>query len=670
MRVTLRVKFLLMITAVVLAMSSLILCVVGVLTGQELDRSVRASVHATGNVLVQLMRERTVALKNQCLTFARQPVFKAYLGLSDQQGVQGAARPDAATIADSLGEYLYEMHLAAALFTDRDGQSLGETDASRQLKRDCSHDPGVAAALRGDTWSGIQVRNGKLMLTVSVPVQIHNEVWGTFTAYSAVDSGVAEALKSALGSDVAFIYKGTVVGASLSTPAMLSAPRKAPQVVTVGTERYFALYSPLPDTRPEDSAGFVTLAPYERSVAIYRPFQMALIGAFILALLLAPAAGMSLANGITRPLDGVVKAARCVQDGAWPEPFSVKRSDEIGLLQTVFDEMTRTLRANQQRLLSLIDIDPLTELDNHRRFQERLTQEAKRCVASGEALSILMIDLDLFHDFNVEHGHSAGDAALRNIALILRNCLPEFAIIARYGGEEFVALLPRNDVREAESLAERIRSAVDGYGDRHDLLHMTVSIGCAEFGTHTTQAEGLVMAAELAVSRAKQLGRNRVCRFDSVPGADETADPYHLHRFLKDGSLATIQALAAAVDAKDPYTQGHSRRVAEYASLLAAWTNRSQSDIELIHTTGTLHDVGKDRSAGLHSAEGRASGSGGAVHHGDAPRARRSHRAESAATGAYAAGSSAPPRTLGRKGVSGRAGWKRHTRRRAHPGDR
>lgn len=110
---------------------------------------------------------------------------------------------------------------------------------------------------------------------------------------------------------------------------------------------------------------------------------------------------------------------------------------------------------------------------------------------------------------------------------------------------------------------------------------------------HTRQAEGLVMAAELAVSRAKQLGRNRVCRFDAVPGADEATDPYQLHRFLRDGSLATIQALAAAVDAKDPYTQGHSTRVAEYAARLASWTGASQSDIDLVHTTGTLHDVGK-----------------------------------------------------------------------------
>ena len=469
------------------------------------------------------MQERSAALKTQCLTFARQPVFKAYLGLSNSPDAPPATRPDAATIADSLGEYLAEMNLSGALFTDRDGLSLGETDAARQSKRDCSREEGVAAALRGDTWSGIQLRNGSLMLTVSVPVQIHNEVWGTFTAYSAIDSRVAEALKSALDSDVAFVHHGTVVGASCATPQTLPEPIGTPRVVSLKSGRYFALYGPLPDTRPADGIGFVTLAPYGRTLAVYQRFQMALVAASILALLLAPAAGLSLANGISRPLDGVVKAARRLQSGEWPEPFHVMRSDEVGLLQTVFDEMTRTLQANQQRLLALINIDPLTELDNHRRFQERLLQESSRSVESGETLSLLMIDLDNFHEFNVEFGHTAGDTALQNVALVLRNCLPNFAIVARYGGEEFTALLPHHNLQQAEEVAERIRTVVGSQGQRTERRSITVSIGCAEFGTHTTKAEGLVMAAEIALARAKQLGRNRVCRFDSVPGADETA---------------------------------------------------------------------------------------------------------------------------------------------------
>ncbi len=594
MRLTLRVKFLLLITAAVVSMSGVVLFVVGSLTGQELDRTIRSGVRTTGSVLVQLMHERTLALTSQCQTFTRQPIVKAYVGASDPVIANGApVHVDPATIADSLREYLDEMHVAAVLLTDRDGRSLGQTDALRQAKRDFSREPGISAALQGVPWSGVQSRAGRLMLTVSVPIQIHGEVWGTFTAFSAMDSNVAATLKSALDSDVAFTFNKRVVASSCALPLTLSAPQRAPLAITVGRRRYFALYSPLPGTRADDGIGFVTLEPYDRTMAPYQRFQLALLGASVLALILAPIAGWSVARGVTRPLEGIVEAARTLQQGSWPEPFAATRSDEIGMLQSVFDDMTSTLRANQQQLLALIDTDPLTELDNHRRFQDRLSEEAGRASASGEPLSILLVDLDHFQQYNVRCGHTAGDQALQRTASILKNCLPEYAVIARYGGEEFAVLLPYHDLAQSDVLAERVRSAIESHGRTEDFRGITASIGCAEFGTHSAQAQGLVMAAELAVARAKQLGRNRVCRFDSVPGANETADPYHLHRFLKDGSLATIQALAAAVDAKDPYTQGHSRRVAEYAARLAEWTGRPQVEVELIHTTGTLHDVGK-----------------------------------------------------------------------------
>ena len=77
-----------------------------------------------------------------------------------------------------------------------------------------------------------------------------------------------------------------------------------------------------------------------------------------------------------------MQAARVLRGGAWPERFAVRRSDEIGLLQTVFNEMTTALQQSQEQLLGLIDTDTLSGLDNHRRFQERLAQETARSAAS------------------------------------------------------------------------------------------------------------------------------------------------------------------------------------------------------------------------------------------------------------------------------------------------
>lgn len=586
MRLTLRTKILLLVAGTVTSLALSLMGAISLLASREINRTVRRDVAVTGGVLTQLLDEHATALTDKCLLLASQPRLKYLRDAHDEQ-----------TVADSLSEWLPQMHASAALLTDQDGKLLGATDSAVVELRDGQHDPGVTRALQGQSWAGVVTRGEKLMLEVSVPVVdgVSKEVLLTFTVFSAIDAEVAQQLKKAIGSEVAFVREGKVVGATLPLPAHIPTPAGTPTLITLGHTRWFALYASLPNTKHIANTGFVTLLSYNRAMAPYRRFQQMLIGAFALAMALALLAGTWLAQGLTRPLDGVVQAAETLRRGAWPERFEIRRRDEIGLLQSVFNEMTVSLRDSQERLLALIDSDPLTGLDNHRRFQERLDEEAKRCRASGETLTLFIADLDHFQTFNQEHGHVAGDEALKRAASLLRerailSGMPEQAILSRYGGEEFAALLPGYDLSQAERFAEQFRESVAAAQGGTGL---TLSVGIAEFGTHSTQAEGLALAAELALSQAKQLGRNRICQFSSVPGADSTADPYHLYRSAKDGSLATIQALAAAVDAKDPYTQGHSQRVAEYASELARALALPSDVTELIYTTGTLHDVGK-----------------------------------------------------------------------------
>jgi len=576
MKLKLRAKILLLVAGTAVGLVSVILLAFTLLVSREMGRAVREDVRTTGGVLGQLMRERSAVLLDQARLIADEPALRAALSTHDP-----------ATVLDRVRDYRRKMGADEIIVTDRDGRALADTDGQAHPGAELAGDAGVAAAMDSREWRGVTARGGRLMLAVCVPVRIGAYPWGTFTAYRAIDPAVAAHLRASLGTDVAFLYRGRVVGASRPLPPHLPAPR-VPTVVTLGGARFFALYAPLPDTAPHAGMGFVTLRPYGPAMALYHRCLLTFLAASALTLGLALAGGAFLARGLTRPLGGVVQAAETLRRGDWPERFDVRRTDEIGLLQTVFNEMSAALRGSQERLLALIDADPLTGLDNHRRFQERLEQEAKRCARSGERLSLLLLDLDHFGQYNQRHGHGAGDLAVHDVAEALQGCLSGVAIAARYAGEEFAVLLPQTDLAQAEALGELIRETVAGLD--HGL---TLSVGCAEFGTHTTEGEGLVLAAELAVSRAKQLGRNRVCRFDSLPGADSNADPYQLHRFLKDESLATIQALAAAVDAKDPYTQGHSQRVAEYAVSLAKRAGLTEDEVVLAHTTGTLHDVGK-----------------------------------------------------------------------------
>ena len=576
MRLSLQTKLLLLIAGTAVGLVSVILLAFTLLVSREMSRGVQADVRATGGVLAQLLRERAATLLSQAQIVADDPPLRAALSTNDP-----------ATVLDKTEDYARKLGVQEIIVTDRDGAALADTTGETSVHASLKRDPGIGTALGSRDWSGITFRHGQLMLTVSVPVLIGRSVWGTLTVYRAIDSAVAQNLHQSLGTEIAFLNRGRVVGASCPLPARLPTPG-APTVVPLGGTSYFALYAPLPTTEPSAGMGFETLRPYSAAMRLYRRCLLVFLVASLFTLLLALGGGAWTARSLTRPLGGVVQAAETLRRGEWPERFAAGRTDEIGLLQTVFNDMTASLRSSQDRLLALIDTDLLTGLDNHRRFQERLEQEAARCVHSGEGFSLVLLDLDHFGAYNRQHGHAAGDKALQDTAALIQALLPALASSSRYGGEKFALLLPHCALAEAESVAETVRAAVALMDCK-----LTLSAGCAEFGTHSAAGAGLVLAAELAVSRAKQLGRNQVCRFDTLPGADISADPYQLHRFLKDESLSTIQALAAAVDAKDPYTQGHSSRVARYAVALAQSIGLSDAEVDLVHITGTLHDVGK-----------------------------------------------------------------------------
>ncbi|RYG23650.1 diguanylate cyclase, partial [bacterium] len=384
----------------------------------------------------------------------------------------------------------------------------------------------------------------------------------------------------------AFYHEGRILSASLPVKGLPIEEGATTQTVMIEGKPYIAQLSPMPNTAPSERLGVVTLRSVEDATATYRELTSAFMTVLLVVTLVALFGGAALAQYFTRPLDAVVAAATVLQRGDWPEKFHSKRKDEIGLLQQVFDDMSTSMQSSQAKLLAMIDKDPLTELDNHRTFKQRLDQEAFRAASSGEALALLLIDLDGFSAFNDDRGHEAGDRLLQNVAAAIRECSPELSVASRYGADTFALLLPDMDAETATGLANVLLEAVRSFG-------ATVSIGGAQFHLHAHEAAGLTLAAELALGRAQQLGGDQTSTFDAVRGTDESADPYQVSRFLQDASFATIQALAAAVDAKDPYTKGHSLRVAEMARDLCAYLGGAADEIDQIYRAGTLHDVGK-----------------------------------------------------------------------------
>ena len=160
-------------------------------------------------------------------------------------------------------------------------------------------------------------------------------------------------------------------------------------------------------------------------------------------------------------------------------------------------------------------VDSLTGLYNRRWLDAMFNRIMQRCATNKEPLSVMMIDLDFFKQFNDTHGHIAGDRALRVIArTIMQNLRPE-DLVTRYGGEELFALLPGLDLTAAMAVAERLRVAISKAEIRvHDNLplpSLTASAGIAEMRAADTPDQ-LIHAADEALYRAKHYGRNAVSR--------------------------------------------------------------------------------------------------------------------------------------------------------------
>ncbi len=159
-------------------------------------------------------------------------------------------------------------------------------------------------------------------------------------------------------------------------------------------------------------------------------------------------------------------------------------------------------------------VDGLTGLANRRLFDETLAREWQRSMRERTAISLIMIDVDVFKSFNDLYGHLAGDECLRMVAEEVRNAIMRTTdLLARFGGEEFVAVLPNTGSEAAEKVAERARKAVEQRaiphaGSRHGVV--TISVGIAtQVPEFESGVNSLIEAADAALYRAKAAGRNR-----------------------------------------------------------------------------------------------------------------------------------------------------------------
>ena len=188
------------------------------------------------------------------------------------------------------------------------------------------------------------------------------------------------------------------------------------------------------------------------------------------------------------------------------------------------EKLTRELEEKNTYLEGIANLDGLTEIYNHRYFQEFLDREISRSLRLESDLSLVLTDIDNFKKFNDFYGHQAGDYVLKEVARLCRDIIREYDLIARYGGEEFVFVFPETGEADALTVAEKIRKAIEQHPFSYDGddYRVTSSFGVASFsvagqGKPLKKTE-LIERADKALYAAKKKGRNRVESYQEKSG--------------------------------------------------------------------------------------------------------------------------------------------------------
>jgi diguanylate cyclase (GGDEF)-like protein len=178
------------------------------------------------------------------------------------------------------------------------------------------------------------------------------------------------------------------------------------------------------------------------------------------------------------------------------------------------EKLTEELAQKNRLLENLANIDGLTEINNHRFFQNFLDSEINRSIRNDRFLSLLLADIDHFKKFNDTYGHQTGDFILKEFCRITKEVIREYDLIARYGGEEFAFVLPETAQEEALLVAEKLRKTTEEYtfDDGTNTYRVTISIGvaCARPAGHEFKKNDFIKLADDALYEAKNSGRNRV----------------------------------------------------------------------------------------------------------------------------------------------------------------
>lgn len=284
---------------------------------------------------------------------------------------------------------------------------------------------------------------------------------------------------------------------------------------------------------------------------------------------------------LLKPLDDINELDVVVARAVERRRLRMENKKLISDLELRIHELEET----RHELANLAEHDGLTGLLNHRTIHNRLMD----CVNShpDDNITIMMIDMDDFKQFNDTYGHPVGDQVLKHIANILKQSFSEGVYTGRCGGDEFMTVLPGCGASEASIIADHIKKVLLFTPFRNPegvAIPIRLCFGISDTTSAGSSPINLVAAADAALFEGKKKG----------------GDVIMLHMTIKDQcdiekrtTFDVLDSLVTAIDNKDRYTKRHSEDVTTYALLLAQSLSFSEETCSAVRVAGLLHDVGK-----------------------------------------------------------------------------
>ncbi|MBU1043400.1 MAG: diguanylate cyclase [Candidatus Omnitrophica bacterium] len=273
--------------------------------------------------------------------------------------------------------------------------------------------------------------------------------------------------------------------------------------------------------------------------------------------------------------------------------------------------LNKELLKMNMRLKQLALRDALTNLYNHRYFEEAIEAEFMRAKRHALPLSVIMLDVDYFKSINDVYGHQFGDLVLKQFADQLTQMVRKYDTVIRYGGEEFIIITPGADKDIVLVLAQRLLEIVKLYtfGNKTHKVKLKISVAVACFPDDKIhKASDFIKLSDRILDKVKETGGDKVYSYQDIvgtrqipavdleKGTDVVALQDKLGKLTKraNQSLAeAIFAFAKTIEIKDHYTGEHVEKTVHYATELAKAKNLPKDEVEKIRQASILHDLGK-----------------------------------------------------------------------------